>query len=126
MVSALIPEREKRYTVPLSSSSTASTTGVVTFVSTSLSFLLSSFSGLGYELITPVYIELEHHDGKWTAISSKVSAYGIGSSPGWAVRNFYNMMVDFLEDLESTEDVLSPHLAQELFTLRRLIAPQET
>ena len=60
-------------------------------------------------------------EGLWLASNPRIYTYGSGETSEEAVSDFLNMLSDLYQELLDSEEVLAPHLKQELDYLKTLI-----
>lgn len=87
-------------------------------------YRLSSLRDARYELVVPLELTIEDAGSNGFLVVNgerMMDVYGVGESPGDAVRNFCVALIDLYNDLSTREDLLSPELRKELAYLRSLI-----
>ena len=76
-------------------------------------------------LRAPVQLQLEQsEEGYWIATNPRIMTYGTGDSIEAAATDFLSMLKDLFDELVNSENVLAPHLLEELEYLRTLLIEQ--
>ena len=64
-------------------------------------------------------VQLENTEsGLWLATNPNIATHGVGETLESAIDDFMSMLFDLYEELLDSEDVLAPHLLDELDYLR--------
>lgn len=76
----------------------------------------------GTHLKKPILLNVERTESNnWLATHSTILTHGYGESAIDAARNFHSMLIDLFIELVESEDMLAPHLQEELDYLREII-----
>ncbi len=74
----------------------------------------------GYQTLQ---IQVEYTDGEFITSESRFNVYGVGETWAESLADFTSMLVDLFEELSASQDVLSPHLGEQLESLRAILSP---
>jgi predicted RNase H-like HicB family nuclease len=75
----------------------------------------------------PIELDAERiEDGSWLVSHPELTVYGVGENLGEATEDFQSMLLDLYAELVASEDVLAPHLKDELEYLRTILVTRAT
>jgi len=74
-----------------------------------------------YELVKPVWIQIERYEDGYLVTDEDVNRHGLGSSIESALRDYEEILLSYFENLSRRQERLSPRLRQDFEFLRRTI-----
>ncbi len=86
-------------------------------------YYLIGNSARGWEITRPLQVQVEHTDGEFITSELRFNVYGVGETWAESLADFTSMLVDLFEELSASQDVLSPHLGEQLESLRAILSP---
>ena len=85
--------------------------------------LLLRLSSKNYQLVSPLFLEMESGFDSVSLWEARSGAYGVGKTLEEAVKDFQSMLEEMHEQLSESESTLSHALYEQLKYLRSIISP---
>lgn len=76
-----------------------------------------------YQLIQPIWIQIESYSNGYLVTDQDVNRHGVGSTIEDAIRDHEDILISYYESLQSRRDRLSTRLQRHLANLNRMLAP---
>ena len=83
--------------------------------------LLHKLQSRIYELIEPIWIQIERYGDGYLVTDEDVNRHGVGSTIEDALQNYEEILLSYFESLSRRQERLSPRLRQDFEFLRRTI-----
>jgi predicted RNase H-like HicB family nuclease len=75
-----------------------------------------------YELVKPIWIQIERYGDGYLVTDEDVNRHGVGSTNEDALQNYEEILLGYFESLSRRQERLSPRLRQDFEFLRRTIS----
>ncbi len=75
-----------------------------------------------YELVEPIWIQIERYGDGYLVTDENVDRHGVGSTIEASLRNYEEILLGYFESLSRRQERLSPRLRQDFEFLRRTIS----
>jgi len=75
-----------------------------------------------YELVEPIWIQIERYGDGYLVTDEDVNRHGVGSTIGDALQNYEEILLGYFESLSRRQERLSPRLRQDFEFLRRTVS----
>ena len=75
-----------------------------------------------YELVDPIWIQIERYGDGYLVTDEDVNRHGLGSNIEDALQNYEEILLSYFESLSRRQEKLSPRLRQDFEFLRRTIS----
>lgn len=83
--------------------------------------LLTGLSDASYRLRFPLSVSVDANEAGWIAFYPDLGVYGSGANAEEALFDFQEMLVEYFEDLQTSEVPLARHLRDQLYFLETFI-----
>ncbi len=75
-----------------------------------------------YELVEPIWIQVERYGDGYLVTDEDVNRHGVGSTIEDALQNYEEILLGYFESLSRRQERLSPRLRQDFEFLRRTVS----